>query len=306
MNYYICHGLHITSEIPLLLTPSVEQETTDVAIHFGRVPDALSDHDKTESQFILKINGIAHFLISNGSEIIISPLTDDHNLISVFLYGSCFSVLLKQRGILTLHANAININDKAILIAGPQKAGKSTLTGAFLLADYSIISDDVCVVKIIDDQPVVLSGTPFIKLTQNSLEQLDQKKLSSRILNSVYEKYRIGLGEQHTLKPTPISAFFSIDIYDKDHIASNRLGGIESITTLIKNVYRPNYPLPNSFLTQYRNNLMDIAKKVSFYGIERPSTWFSAFELRAHILELIKPNVTSVEKNVPISQYQNG
>lgn len=126
MNNYFCHGLHISSEIPLLLMPSTEYEKIDVNIRFGNTPESLADpkiaypsFEKTESQLLLKIKEVAHFLISNGCEIIISPLTQDHNLIAVFLYGSCFGALLKQRGILTIHANAIIINNKASNVKKP-------------------------------------------------------------------------------------------------------------------------------------------------------------------------------------------
>lgn len=293
MNYYCCHDLIIASELKMMLMP-VAKCRADVTIRFGLVPESLPNaitieptFQQNKSHLLLKIQTVADFLISNGSHITISPHTQNENLMTAFVYGSCFGALLQQRGIITLHANAIEINDSAILIAGPQKAGKSTLAGAFLLSNHSIISDDVCAIKIINEQPIVLPGTPFIKLTQASLDQLEKNKLSVRIMNTIYDKYRIALNTQYKNKPTPITALFAINPTEVSTMTHYYHTGIQALHTLVKNIYRPNYLKTTFCQKDLLQKLSIIANKITLHQIDRPLSRFSAFELSTLITRLV-------------------
>jgi len=288
--YYTCHGLSIESEIPLLLTPSKSSNTIDVMIRFINATDQLETaFHASEMQTRIRIKEVADFFIRDGSEILIDPKTDDNNIISVFVYGSCFGALLKQRGIATLHANAILLDEeKAILISGDQKAGKSTLTGAFMLNQYKIMADDVCAIRCIQGKSCVFPGTPFIKLAHESIEKLNQKILSSRIINSIYHKKRIGLNHPPIRHPIPIVAFFCIETDENtDDVRLNRLSGIDAFTILLKNVYRPQYRIPAVLKQYHSKTLFSMAQQIPFYQLQRPTNRFSAFEMRTRILELM-------------------
>ena len=54
---------------------------------------------------------------------------------------------LHQRGILPLHANAVEIDHRAVAFMGASGAGKSTLAAWFHDQGYPILADDVCVIR---------------------------------------------------------------------------------------------------------------------------------------------------------------
>ena len=63
--------------------------------------------------------------------------------IRVFLLGSCLGALLHQRGVLALHASAIETDQGAVLFMGDSGMGKSTTLQAFIKRGYKMLADDI-------------------------------------------------------------------------------------------------------------------------------------------------------------------
>ena len=80
---------------------------------------------------------IGAFKISNGSEIIVNPSVNiNQRILRSFILGTVFASLLHQRGLLILHASAVNINNEAFL--GDKGCGKSTTAMAFCNEGYPL------------------------------------------------------------------------------------------------------------------------------------------------------------------------
>ena len=76
-----------------------------------------------------------------------------------------------------------------------------------------------------------------------------------------------------------------------EDINIERLSGVASFSTLIKNIYRAHYDSASNASAQFHNSLLKLTKAVSFYNINRPSSRFSALELRDAILTLTKQEI---------------
>ena len=61
--------------------------------------------------------------------------------------GTVAGLALAWRGALPCHACAVEVQDRAILIAGDAGAGKSTLTAALLRRGHRLIADDLTIVR---------------------------------------------------------------------------------------------------------------------------------------------------------------
>ncbi|MEP7030273.1 MAG: hypothetical protein ABI830_05000, partial [Pseudolabrys sp.] len=105
---YRVSGLSVGSEIALpgLIALASGGKAADVTIRRARVPAALENAKATGptwqiggKQFLLRIPGIARFLLNDGREILFAPEpgADDVD-IPVFLIGTVFGILLHQRG----------------------------------------------------------------------------------------------------------------------------------------------------------------------------------------------------------------
>ena len=87
----------------------------DVTLRRGKVPDALTDavvrtdyYQASDNQFLLNIENVAKYLITNGKQILIDKYPEgNEDSVMVFLLGSAMGALLHQRGMLPLHASAI-------------------------------------------------------------------------------------------------------------------------------------------------------------------------------------------------------
>lgn len=291
MHYYACHGLVIASDIILQLYKIPPCEKIDVSIRYSS--ESLFHNGATENfseknHFYLNVKSIAAFHVFDGREIIVFPYTSDENIISIFIYGSCFGALLKQRGKLVLHANAIQVGNKAILVAGEQRAGKSTLTGAFFQKGHRVLADDVCVVQDHDNTLRVLPGTPFIKLTQYSIEQLNIDLTTENTLGKAYEKWRINLLEKSYFStPLEISAFFEV-IADEinEVISANTLSGLNAFSAIHQHIYRPHYPIADGHIKTHAQTLFRFAQNMRVYQLRRPANRFTAFALAETITDL--------------------
>lgn len=154
-RYRAC-GLDIRSDIELPgLRPRVSAtDVAPVSITQGPVPEEIDalilkagpNWQRSADAFLLKIPGLARFLIGGRSSITYQPddgiAADD---LTAFLTGSVLGILLHLRQSVVLHASAVLVGGQAVLFCGASGAGKSTLCAALGKRGHPMLSDDLCV-----------------------------------------------------------------------------------------------------------------------------------------------------------------
>lgn len=94
-------------------------------------------------QIELTIPAAGRFLLTGPGRLEVFPYPGvDPEVFAAFVVASGLPMLLWQRGGLLLHASGVELNGKAIGIAGPSGVGKSTLARALLDAGGRLIGDD--------------------------------------------------------------------------------------------------------------------------------------------------------------------
>ena len=92
-------------------------------------------------------------------------------------YSTVAALTAAWRGLLPLHACAVELDGRALLIAGAGGAGKSTLTAGLIAAGAGLVADDLVVVRAeqgrVAGRNVVLSGRPTIRLHPETAAALD-------------------------------------------------------------------------------------------------------------------------------------
>jgi hypothetical protein len=68
------------------------------------------------------------------------------NDVTAFLAGPILGGLLRLRGVLSLHASVVHLRERAVLLIGERRAGKSTIAAALAQRGHAILSDDVAAV----------------------------------------------------------------------------------------------------------------------------------------------------------------
>jgi hypothetical protein len=244
---YSAFGLTVASEVPLPDLPVVPiPGKADVTISQGRVegegtaPLPLSGD---ANRAVLTVPEVARYEIRAGKSIVFepSPAADERH-VRLFLLGSAFGVLLHQRQLLPLHANAVELNGRAVAFAGHSGAGKSTLAAWFHDRGHPVLTDDVCVIRWAEDgRPVASPGIPRLRLWRDALKRSGRSAESFDQTwpdDETYDKFDIPL-PVHTDQcgVLPLGAIYLLRQADGAP-AIERLRGSAAVGALISNTYR--------------------------------------------------------------------
>ena len=165
---YAAYGLVVSSELPFPELSEVSEDTPpDVDVVRGSVRwDGTGGDRRIAGQF----EDLARFEISDGRRIVVEELREtDEDVIRARLLGEIFATLLRQRGLLVLHACAFVGRGGAVCIVGESGWGKSTLAEAFHQRGYALLTDDVAAIRVAESAaPVVIPSYPQIRLRDDS------------------------------------------------------------------------------------------------------------------------------------------
>jgi len=207
---YLLGEITLFSEIVLPELPLIQHERATphpVTIRLGDVPHDLPgavevdpDCFATPSQYFLRIDGTARYLVTNGREIVVSPEADANPLdVRAWLLGNIFVALCHQRGLLPLHACAVSsepVNGRQGVAAFLARSGqgKSSLAAHLAQRGLRVLADDVCLIDPTPaDEILVTPSTPWLKLWRNSLQNLGRQAEGLERVLSEHDKYRLPL-----------------------------------------------------------------------------------------------------------------
>jgi hypothetical protein len=289
---YQVFGLRLSSaldlpELPLVAIPGV----ADVAIRFGSIDaplDLRPGYSALATGTILVVPDVGRYLIRSGNEIRIEPdpKASDRN-IRLFLLGSALGALLHQRGLLPLHANAIEIDGGAVAFSGHSGAGKSTIAAWFHDQGYRILADDVCVIDFTsDDVPLAYPGIPRLRLWREALEVSGRTAEDYHRSFDALDKYDVPTSSALVCHPVPLSHIYFLRKAPEGSGTAEirRLRGVEAIDALVSNTYRGGYVTTIGKTGQHLSCCLRIAKAVSLFSAQR--LWgFEAFDEQSKLLE---------------------
>ncbi len=249
MGYWIS-GLSVCSEVvlPSAMISAAEQQAPDIVIRSGAVPDRLERPlhraEAFETQpglFLLRIPGIARFLIRQGREIVFEADSEcEARTLALYLMGTCFAILLQQRGHVVLHASAIAVDGGAMLFCGRSGAGKSTMAALLCRRGYALLNDDICsLTPCGGDTYNIRPDGRMLKLWTESLDQLAWSKQAGRAVRSDVEKYFCAPPVSE-VEARPLGAIYVLRTAPPEEAPSiHRLSALQGMVELKRNAYRP-------------------------------------------------------------------
>lgn len=223
---YLFHayGLTFGSELDF---PGLEtgRKHPDVSIRYGRVPEALPDapikglrFHASPRQFLLRVDGIARYLATEGQTILIDPLPGaDHADLRTFLINPVLGALLQQRGVFLLNGAAMTRDNDGVVFAGQSGTGKSTLAAACLQHGYALLTDDICAITVSGEgAPLILPGLPVLRLWADSLEMLGFDKRPLEKQRRRLEKYMLPAAEHFHTEPVPFRCLYILGMQNNE------------------------------------------------------------------------------------------
>lgn len=290
---YKLFGLTVHSELELPeLFPIAADGEPDVNIRVGPVEELAQNSDglhAVNGGLVLIVPDIGRYRISSGSEIIVDPNggVPERN-VHLYLLGSAFGALLHQRGLLPLHANAVEIDAKAVAFMGASGEGKSTLAAWFHDHGHRIIADDVCVVRFDDNgRPRAAPGLPRLRLWSEVLEATGRDASNygrSYAGEETYDKFDVPLA-RHATTTSDMEIAVLYVLVGSDRFDIVPLQGVAAAEVLFANTYRGAYISAAGGEQEHWCACVRLVRSIPVFRMERPRR---LDRLDAHCRELLE------------------
>ncbi|MBI5247979.1 MAG: hypothetical protein HY912_00665 [Desulfomonile tiedjei] len=195
VHSYFAYGIGIHCDVELPDLPRAKN-SADVVVKYGKAeplhPVASGakwciQFKDDEAYFFYDKLGMCR--VRKGREIIGEPCEGaNEEELGLLAQGPGLSVLLHQRGYVTLHASCVSTAAGAVAFVGKSGSGKSVLAAALHSSGYGLIADDVTVVDADANEPIVYPGYPQCHLMPDAAEYFGYDKKKSAEVKSTQEK----------------------------------------------------------------------------------------------------------------------
>lgn len=262
MYHYRMYGLSVASEVVFPeLQLVVGADGDDVCISLGDVDFDLLSHPQTQNpgekwhyclpdreRLFFRCDGI-DFAVIGGKTITIDThgLSYDEAKLRIYLLGTAMGGIHMQRGNLPVHGAAVEGANGVTIITGSSGAGKSAILGALTQMGYRYLADDVSIVTIQGDVPMVLPAYPQRKIAVETARELGYDIGDLEIVNEDgREKYIVRRAREWSPEPMPLKALVEVAaLQRKDGGAFSpeltEVTGHASLALVLRNLYRGSF-----------------------------------------------------------------
>ena len=194
-----------------------------------------------------------------------APLTIED--LTTYLVGPVLGFVLRRRGVLALHASCVAIADRAIVLAGPSEAGKSTIAGALALLGESVLCEDISPLAEAGGRYYMEPGYPRVCLWPDSVENLLGTANALPLLTPNWEKRYLPLDGgrgRFAAERQPLGAIYLLGprSTQRDAPRIEPLGPREALLGLVQNTYM-NYVLDRAQRAAEFDTLAMLVDRVS-------------------------------------------
>ena len=273
-------GLNIISEFPFRALNADEKGISDIIVKSSSISDTLDSSNYNginiecnQTEFLLKVPGVANFLIRNGNEVLIDAESEaELREIELFFMGSVLSVILMQRDIIPFHGSAFAKDDKAIIITGKSGAGKSSLLRYFITQGYKAITDDVCALSVINNKVMLRPSYPSSKIWSDVMDEFDLTKKEEHQIRPEIEKYAVSLTENFANKNLEVDSIYILNIKNNTKFETDEIRGFGKFSELKRNLYRPKFPEAMGKEKETFVLLNQLAQQIRLFTISRSNS----------------------------------
>ena len=269
-------ALHLPFRCPVL-PEDREDISPDVTMVEGPVPYDLASPVAQEEnwqaepgRFLWRAGRRAgRFLVENGRRITLqrSPIAEDEEISSHFL-DSVLAAVLRQNGMIVLHANSLITPNGAIAVSGESGVGKSTTLGALLQRGCFMLADDITALRNRNGCVEVIPGVPQFFLYKDVADGLGHK--NSGLPHHRRKRGKIVVSAQLAMAkdPAPLKAIYLLQTHLENEVSVRSLNGTEKFAAMHDCIYGPVLPDEHPALFPLFTALM---QQIAVFRILRPA-----------------------------------
>ena len=252
---YRIYGITVRSEIPLSFPEQPVNHSPDITFFlapqgwFAKTIAGLPNDGRTSDWYdhvrcpdgsdFLCWPGLFEFLVSPDGRWVACRTLEQatHESFQTYLLGQVLSFALVKLGHEPLHATTVVVEGSAVAFLGDSGYGKSSLAAVFVHAGHQILTDDLLLIRDINNALCGYPGPPRIKLFPQIAEQFLPQQAPGSPMNPETEKLIIPLDrDQVAAEPAPIHGFYSLQepTQDVPGMRLVSLSGAESIRELLR------------------------------------------------------------------------
>jgi hypothetical protein len=242
---YRLNGLRLDSDFDLPALPGWDGPAaapSDVVFRHGKVPSRLDRPDHVapvfqtggSTAYLLALAGTGRIIVRDGREVTVEPeAAADATVTSAILAGPIQSVLWHQRGLLPLHASAIDVEGRTVALCGHAATGKSTLAAVLAAQGHAVMADDICPVDARGGAEVsVLPGCGRLRLWRDALDRIGTGTNGLTPALSGKETYFLDCGDRIAGAPRKLAAVVLLSRQQDGAVTLERLRGARAAGAL--------------------------------------------------------------------------
>ena len=128
---------------------------------------------------------------------------------ATYLLGPVLGLVLRLRGVPSLHASAVAVDGVAVALVGPAGAGKSTTAAALAARGHALVADDVLALRVSEHGGIVVQPAyPHVRLWPDVVPALFGEGAELPPITPNWEKRGLRLDEAFHPHPLPLAAVY--------------------------------------------------------------------------------------------------
>lgn len=194
----------------------------------------------------------------------------DSATLRMFMLGSLSMILATSLGYISFHAASVVINGKAILFCANSGSGKSSLAAYFYSKGYTILSDDVINIKVLNNKDVIaFPSVPRIKLSEDGLKQIGKSSEGLDVIPAFNKKYSLPVSQTNQELSYPVNKIVFLQ-FDEKKNCMEQIKGANKLNELSKHLYNKRLGRLLDYNSQKNKILFCMAAQLEMYFWKRP------------------------------------
>lgn len=193
---------------------------------------------QSAGRYWLEFPDLADFLVQPDERTVTAyPAADlpEHTLAHLFL-DQVMPRALSLTGLLVLHASAVQIEGQVIFFTGQSGQGKSTLATGLACQGYTVLTDDVLIVRQHAGRYEAIASYPAVRLWPDSANQLMTGATTQDLVAHYSDKQRFATAQIES-DWLPVAQGYVLGSA-ADEIIMRRLGPREAVVALLEATFR--------------------------------------------------------------------